>query len=243
MSAKRILVLSLLLLLKAGSAAAQSNEPDGEVQDGAWMSYREAYKLMIRFEKYGKPKQFIQSHLQVVPRDKSVPMDGVRMTLIGRSAQLDIALDAAGRAVFPLQKSAYDDNARLVLVLNRKIGMYTFQPRISIAPRADGVYEATDLRIACEQVLTYLRYIGDSAVRDKKCAGVIFSYAKNAPDPVVRFRGVDHAQSRMRVEEGGAFHDDTTMTFKTVAYHFADWPERGQIVTQTAPVAIGAMLK
>jgi len=232
MTITRLLSFSAILFLGAGNVMAQEE---------TWTSYRDAYKLMIRFEKYGKPKHLIQSHYQVVPRNGNLSLDGVRLTLTWSSTQLELPLDAAGRAVFPLLKSAYDDNARLLL--NRAPNLYMLQPQISIAPRADGVYETANLRAACEQILQYWRYVGKASMQDKQCVGVRFSYAINGRDAVVKFRSGEHAPTSLPVEEGSAFADDSGATYKTLTYRFSDWPEKGQIVTQSAPVAIAAVFK
>lgn len=226
MSSTRPLLLAILLLL--GGAGARAADT---VQDGEWMSYRDAYRQMIRFEKYGKPKQLIQQHLQVSPKDKGVSLDGVQLTLSGPATQLNLPLDAAGRAVFPFLKSAFDDNARLLL--NRKAGGFLLQPRISITPRADGTYDVADLRGACEQALEYLRHAG-KPVQDRKCAGVRFSFARNVAEPVVKLRG---ASAPLPVEDGSAFPDETGNTFRTITYRFTEG-EKGTLTTQGTPVAI-----
>ena len=231
MTFKRSFLIATLLLAAACARAAD----EAALQEGDWVSYRDAYKQMIRFEKYGKPKQLIQSHYQVVPKDRNTSLDGVRLTLAGASSPLNLPLDAAGRAVFPFLKSAYDDNARLVL--NRKGNQFVMQQRISIVPRADGSYEIADLRAACEQVLDYLRHIGKPAMQEKQCAGIRFSFARQGPDPVVRLKS---AQQPLAVEEGSAFPDDAGPVFKTVSYRFADAAEKGPLVTQGTPVAIAA---
>jgi hypothetical protein len=127
------------LLLAANVAVAEA--PDGE-----WLSYRDAYRAMVVFEKYGGPKHLIQNHFQVMPRAKAVSTDGLRLSLIGKSTQLNLPLDPLGRAVFPLLKAAYDENA--ALVLNRKPGQFVLRPRVSVLVRPDGVYEAAELRAA-----------------------------------------------------------------------------------------------
>ncbi|MDB5755009.1 MAG: hypothetical protein JWR56_1437, partial [Massilia sp.] len=85
----RHFTLFTALSLAAGIAAAQA--PDGE-----WVSYRDAYRAMVVFEKYGKPKHLIQNHYQVMPREKGVPAEGLRLTLQGKTMQLNLPLDAAG---------------------------------------------------------------------------------------------------------------------------------------------------
>ncbi|WP_394781951.1 hypothetical protein [Undibacterium sp.] len=247
MTHKHIFIF-VVALLAAGRSAAQSNDnemtqrkpgpPVAERQDGDWISYRDVYRLMIRFEKYGKPKQLIQNSYQVLPRDKKEPVEDLHFTLTGKTIRLDLPVDAAGRVSVPLLKAAYDENAELSL--NRKISLYVFRPRISIIARTDGIYESGDLQKACEQALNYLQYSGEMPAAGKKCVGVKFSYARNAGDTVARFRtGV--ILKPLPAAEGGAFIDDAGGVFKTAIYRFSDWPEQGQVITQSMPVAIAAL--
>jgi hypothetical protein len=203
-----------------------------------WIAYRDAYRQMIWFEKYGKPKQFLQNHLRLVPHDQHVPLEGLRLTLNGKTAQVALALDALGRAVFPFSKAAYDDNAELVV--NRKAGQFTARPWVSIVTRPDGMYAAADLRTACEQLLAYLRYSG--VARDKRCAGVQFSYPKGDPAQL-RFDAAGGAVSVLTAKEGPAFGGDVVQSFRVFAYRFASLPEAGQVVTSSTPLAIGAILE
>jgi hypothetical protein len=225
-------VFSALLLLAAGVAAAQA--PDGE-----WVSYRDAYRAMVVFEKYGRPKHLIQNHFQVMPREKGVPMEGVRLSLSGKSTQLNLPLDATGRTVFPLLKAAYDENA--ALVLNRKVGQFLLRPRVSVAVRPDGVYEAAELRAACDQALNFARY-ADASARSLSCAGVRFGFARKGATPAVRVRNGEPAPA-LPVAEGALFSDDPDDGFRTVLYRFADTPARGQVVTQEAPLAIAPVFE
>lgn len=220
--------LSLIaLLLLAGRAAAQA--PDGE-----WVSYRDAYKAMVVFEKYGKPKHLIQSQLQVMPRARGVSRDGLRLALEGKSTQLNLPLDATGRTVFPLLKAAYDDNA--ALVLNRKAGQFVLRPRVTLAVRADGVYEASELRAACDQALNYARYVEASA-RRLACAGVRIGFARKGAAPVVRLRNGESV-TQLPAGEGAIFADDPDESFQSVLVRFAELPARAQVVTQEAPLAL-----
>lgn len=216
----------LALLLTAGAAV-------GQAMDGEWMSYRDAYRSMVVFEKYGKAKHLIQHHLQVVGKDKTVSPEGLQLALQGKGTRLNLPLDATGRAVFPLLKAAYDENA--TLVLNRKGGHYLFRPRVSIVVRPDGVYEAADLRAACEQALAYQRYL-DPSLRASKCTGVRFVFAKGVLDPGVRLRKGDAAA--LPPGDGPAFQGDPYEGFRVVAYRFGDPLAREQVVTQNPPLAI-----
>jgi hypothetical protein len=223
------LIALVPLLLPAAPAAAQAHAGD-------WVSYRDAYRAMVVFEKYGGAKNFIQSHLQVIPKD-GASVDGLQLTLAGKSTQLQLPLDATGRAVFPLLKAAYDENA--VLVLNRKAGQYLFRPRVSIAIRHDGEYEVADLRAACEQALGFARH-ADASQRSRQCGGVRFVFQLRAGDTPAGLRrgGVESA---LPVVEGGVFAGDAGAGFATVTYRFAGSAERARVVTHHVPLAIAPL--
>jgi hypothetical protein len=206
--------------------------------DADWIAYRDAYRQMIWFEKYGKPKQFLQNHFRLQPRDKNVSMEGLRLTLNSKATQVTLALDALGRAVLPFSKAAYDDNAELVV--NRKPGQLKAGPWVSIATRPDGVYAAADLRAACEQLLAYLRYSGETG--SKNCVGVQFTYLKNDAAQV-QVHTAGGTTAALAVKEGPAFVGDVMQGFRVFAYRFAAWPEAGQVVTSAQPLAIAALLE
>ena len=225
--------LVLAGLLAAGVAAAQA--PDGQ-----WVSYREAYRAMVAFEKYGAPKNLIQQHYQVSPRERGTPADGVQLALEGKTSHVRMALDALGRSVFPLSKAAYDENA--ALVLNRRQEQFVLHPRISLQLRADGLYDAADLRAACEQALQFQRSV-DGAYRKRKCVGVRFSFAKRA-EAVVRVRRAGAgtgagAELALPVAEGAAFADDAQDGFQIAGYRFGEAGEK--VLTPNAPLAIAPL--
>ncbi|WP_332859212.1 hypothetical protein [Janthinobacterium svalbardensis] len=208
-------------------------------QEGSdWTAYRDAYRHMIWFEKYGKPKQLLQQHLRLRPRDAGVSTDGLRLTLHGTGAQLALPLDALGRAVFPFSKAAYDDNAELTW--NRKPGQITSSAWVSIVTRPDGVYAAADLRAACEQFLAYGRYTGGAG--GKRCAGVQFAYARTDAAQV-RYQGGDGAALPLAAQDGPAFPGDAVAGFRVFAYRFSAHPDGGQVLTSGTPLAIAALLE
>jgi hypothetical protein len=216
-------------LLAAGVVAAQ-------VPDGQWVSYREAYRAMVAFEKYGAPKQLIQQHYQVSPRERATTTDGVQLTLEGKTSHVRMALDPLGRSVFPLLKAAYDENA--ALVLNRRQEQFVLHPRISLQLRADGVYEAAELRAACEQALQFQRSV-DGAYRARSCVGVRFSFASKG-EALVRVRR-GGAELALAVGEGAAFADDAREGFQIVGYRFADALAGEKVLTPNAPLAIAPL--
>lgn len=221
----------LALLMACGGAAAAQPVDDG------WVSYREAYRAMVTFAKYGKAKNFLQNHYQVASKDGQAT-EGLRLMLSGRTTQLDLPLDPTGRTTLPLLKAAYDENA--VLVLNRKASGFTFQPRLSIVARVDGIYEGQDLRGACDQALQYLRST-DAGYHSRRCAGVRFAFPRRS-DAAVRVRDVER-EVALPPEEGAVFEGDANTDFRLMVYRFADWAERSQVISQNAPLAIAPVIE
>lgn len=223
-----ILAFCALLLTAAGAAAQQRQE--------TWVSYRDAYRAMVVFEKYGQPKNLIQQHLQVMPKEAGVSLQGVQLSLQGKSTELSLPLDGAGRAVFPLLKAAYDENASLVL--NRKPDDYRFRRRISIAVRPDGVYDLAELRAACAQVLAFVQY-AEPGAGGRRCVGVRFAFVKGQGEPGLRMRQADGSLRPLAALDGAAFADDPNAQYKVVNVMLG---ATGQVLTQAVPVVIGAVI-
>jgi hypothetical protein len=221
----RQLIASLALLLAAGPALAQAHEGDA-------VSYRDAYRAMVMFEKYGGAKNLLVSELQVLTRGSAAHAEGLQLTLAGRSTQLNLTLDALGRTVFPLQKTAYDENA--ALFLSRRGMGFTLRPQVSIAVRADGVYDMAELRAACAQALGFARYI-DASQRAHQCAGVRFVFPKKS-EGGARLRRPESQEHVLPLASGPAGGPDEG--FPAVTYRFAGADERGQVATYNAPLAI-----
>lgn len=215
------------LTLIATSAAAQSPGDD-------WVSYRDAYRAMVVFEKYGGPKNYLQSQLQVAPQDRGGGFDGMQLTLAGKTNQVNLPLDPLGRTAFPLLKAAYDEN--VALLLSRKIGSFTVRPRVSIALQADGVYEDSELRTGCEQALGFARY-GDGSLRSRQCGGVRFVFAKRNGEAGVRLHRADGSDVALAVVTAAAFQGDADDSFPTVLYRFGS-NDRAQLITTHPPLAI-----
>ena len=227
------LTACVTLMLTAGLAVAQPRA-------GEWVNYRDAYRAMVLFDKYGGPKNQIQNHLQVAPLTAGVSLEGAQLTLAGRTTQVNLPLDPLGRTSFPLLKAAYDDNA--TLVLNRKIGAFAVRPRVSLLPQADGVYDDAILRTACEQALGFARYV-DASLRARQCGGVRFVFAKRSPGSAggtgiaVRLHRPDGADQPLPLVTGAAFQGDLDEAFPTVVYRF-DGAERAQVISANIPLAI-----
>ncbi|MDY0965017.1 hypothetical protein [Massilia sp. CFBP9026] len=220
------LTACVTLLLTAGMAVAQPRA-------GEWVNYRDAYRAMVLFDKYGGPKNLLNNQLQVLPRDKGVLEPGVQLLMKGKTVQTSLALDPLGRAVLPLLKAAYEENA--VLTPNRPLGGFTVKPRVSLALRADGSYEVADLRAACEQALGFARY-ADNSARGRQCVGVRLVFPKNGEAAGVRVR-TGGAEQALAPSRGAAFAGDAADDFPIVTYRFGAQPA-GQVVTYNVPLAI-----
>jgi hypothetical protein len=219
----RPLILFQMLLLAAGLAAAQA-------RDDEWVSYRDVYRSMVVFEKYGGAKNLLQAQLQVMPREPGTAQ--TQLTLSGKSTQLNLPLDATGRTTLPLLKAAYDENA--VLVLGSR-GSFVVRPRVSIVLRADGIYDTADLRTACEEAAGFARYVDRSFGR-KHCVAVRFVFAKKG-EAQMQARRAGGGRAGLQVTEDVAFPGDADAGFPVVVYRFAG-DERIQLVTSKAPLAI-----
>ncbi len=241
-------ILAILMLLATGLAAAQVSAQEAAGKNvivefssekpADWLSYRDAYKAMLWFEKYGKPKNLIQNHYQISAKDKIASIETLHLSLVSKSTRLNLPLDATGRTVLPLLKAAYDDNAELIL--NQQASQYQFRARASILIRPDGIYDASDLRTACEQLLAYQNTLGNNDLRGKKCSGVRFVYAKKSLDTQVELRSSGHSAQVLPITDGAAFWDESNDNFKTVIYVFSSGTEKIQLVTRSAPIAISA---
>jgi hypothetical protein len=226
------LTACVTLLLTAGMAVAQSHA-------GEWVNYRDAYRAMVLFDKYGGPKNLLHNQLQVLPRDKGVLGEGVQLHLKGKTVQTSLALDATGRATLPLLKAAYDENA--VLSPSRALGGFTVRPRVSLALRADGSYGVNDLRAACEQALGFARYV-DSSARDQQCVGVRLVFSKQGEAASVRLRAGAAgagAEQVLPLVRAAAFTGDVDDDFPVLNYRFgASTGAQAQLITYSAPLAI-----
>ncbi|MDN4036677.1 hypothetical protein [Massilia sp. YIM B02443] len=229
----------LTLLIAAAPAVAQAQARAGAAAGAdAWVSYRDAYRAMVLFEKYGGPKHLLQNHLQVQPQAKGVLGEGAGLVLNGKTVQTTLPLDATGRATLPLLKAAYDENA--VLAPNRALGPFALRARVTLAPRADGAYEAAELRAGCEQALAFARHT-DATARSRQCAGVRLVFPKKGAEAAVRVRAGGTEQV-LPVARGAAFAGDADDDFPVVTYRFnAQGAAQGvtsQLVTYNAPLAI-----
>ncbi|NHZ61693.1 hypothetical protein F1735_05145 [Massilia sp. CCM 8694] len=220
----------LALLSAAGSASTRAAAAE-------WLSYRDAYRTMIVFEKYGRPKNYLQNQIQLVPARKRALPEDIELSLQLKDSTVHLPLDAIGRAVFPVLKVAFDENAPLLI--DGGAGPVSFRARISIMSRADGVYDSAELRAACAQALDYQRYTGASA-HASACVGVRFVYPLDGPAPQLRVRGNGQA-ALLPVALGAAFPGDEHGAYRVVNYRFAD--AAGQVLAASPPLAIAPLIE
>ncbi|MFZ6654994.1 hypothetical protein [Undibacterium sp. TJN19] len=221
------------------------NPPGGQqveisaIRDAEWGSYRRAYKASAYFETFIRTRPLIQAHLQLRPV-KDVSMEGLSLHLAGEKTSLDIAVDSIGRATIPMLKQAYAEDA--VLRLNRPAGLFYFSGRYSIKEHEGGVYDANEMRSACEQLLSAQRESGYRIrLIGKKCAGIKYVYALMDNGVSVSFTDTQKQMHSLPVTDNLPFEDNSMGKYKVATYRFADWPQQGQIITLRKPLAIGTL--
>ena len=238
--------LALVGLAHAGNAApapelAASQEVQVQgVLDAEWSSYRRAYGASAFFERFTRTRPLIQAQMQVRPVAPDATLSGLHLRIVGAKTRLEIVVDAMGLADVPQLKEAYDEDA--VIRLNRAKGLYYFSGRYTIKPRPDGVYDASTLREACEQLIGAQRASGYRArLFFKKCVGVKFVYARGDAAAAVDFKGIDGSTRTLQPTELHPFEDESMGLYSVVVYRFADLPAKGQLVPRTPPMAIGTL--
>lgn len=210
------------------------------VRDPEWASYRQAYKAAARAASYTRNRPLIQAQMQIRPLQPAASLEGLKLHLTGDSTNVDIAVDALGRADIPISKQAYDEDA--VLRLNRQKGLYYFSGRYSVKEHADGVYQLAELRAACEQLIDAQRATGYRLrLLGKQCAGIKFSYPAGAAAAIVEVRDADGATHAVVLSDGHPFEDNSMGLYKVAVVRFADLPAQATIVTRDKPLAVGTL--
>lgn len=244
----RFLLAAAALLPLAAGAGVPVALPEApsvtitETRDAEWAGYRHGYKAAARYARLTSTRPLIQAHMQIQPVDPALPLDGIKIFLVGATTSLEIPVDAIGRANLPLLKQAYDEDA--VLRLNRQKGHYHFSGRFSIRERDDGIYDAADLRQACEQLLSAQREDGSLfRLLGKKCVGVKFIYplADAAADGALAFRDSTGKTGAIAAAADQPFSGRRMGLYKVATYRFADWPQLGQVIAARRPLAIGTL--
>lgn len=231
------LLLAPLLALMPALGVAQSADPG--LEGRLWWSYRDAYRALVRFEKLDQPKQGLQQRLQVQPRNPGHSIDGLRLSLLGRRTALELPLDAAGQAQVPLMKSAFDDNA--ALVLNRSAEDFGFRIRVSIAPRPDGVYALNELRSACAQVLALQRQFAPERVSGKQCKGVSLAFAREGA-PSVSLRQAD-AERRLATTPGPLYPGEPDRLHSVLMLRWEHATDDAELRVASMPLVIAAVIE
>lgn len=245
----RIFLLTALSLVLLPARAEQSTPAAPSVdavpqvtvtaeRDPEWASYRRAYKAAAFFAPFTRDRPLIQAHMQIRPLAPTASLEGLRVHLASTHVQMDIPVDALGRAQIPMDKQAYEDDA--VLSLNRQKGQYYFSGRYSIRERADGVYPVADLRAACEQLIDAQRDSGYSLrLFRKRCAAakLIYPLAGAVPDVVLRL--ADGRESPLPAAPDWPFEDGSMGQYRVVRVSFAAVPAGATVLARTRPLGIG----
>lgn len=148
-------------------------------RDPEWSSYRDAYDFSKQLEKFDKPKNFVEIHYLLRPKDSEVNTTNLKLKIIGETTDIDMPVDIRGRAKIPVNETAFKEDAQIIA--NRGRGSFRFLELIQIKPTENGYYELADLKKACEQVREFYiyahHYLSLNAIkmRNKKCIGIEFA--------------------------------------------------------------------
>jgi hypothetical protein len=242
---KHLLCALLALATHAACAAGQSGQPPTTVEivakrDAEWASYRHAYQAASRFAQYTRTRPLIQAHMQIMPLREGLSLAGLRIELAGETVKLEIPVDPIGRATLPMNQQAYDEDA--VLRLNRQKGNFRFSGRFSIREQDSGMYDAAELRAACEQMLSVQRDSGNRfRLMGKKCVGVKFIYPPASAGAALALNDAAGKPGAIGATDAAPFDGIPLGLYKVVLYRFDVWPAQGQIVAAQRPLFIGAL--
>jgi len=208
--------------------------------DAEWASYRHAYEANAFIGKFVRKRPLIKAQMQVRPLDPKTPLTGLQVHLVGAKTRIELPVDDIGLVDVPQLKPAYDEDA--VLRLNRPKGLYRFSGRYSIRERDDGVYAASELAAACDQMIGAQRESGYRVrLWGLKCVGVKFVYPATDTAASVDFHAGDDKVTPITAVDGLPFEDGSMGVYKVVVLRFADWPRDGRVVTAVKPLAIGTV--
>lgn len=204
------------------------------------MSYRDAYKSMLWFEKYGEKKNLIQNHLQVVFNENAPDFKNQHLILISKNTRISLPLDEMGRTVLPLLKSAYDENAELILDLpfEPKSTQASFLSMISIKIRLDNNYDSANLLLACEQALKFQHFMGVEAVNDKHCKGVYFIYSDSDKLASIKIKSANGEEKELSQSTHFLINQGDTAKLKKVSVLLEKNSDKARVMTKSAPLAI-----
>ncbi|MCK9684424.1 hypothetical protein [Scleromatobacter humisilvae] len=240
--------IAVTLLLAAALAPGMGRTAESEPQhvevagalDAEWASYRYAYEAASFIGKFLRKRPLIQAQMQLRPVDPATPVTGLKVRLVGKTTDIELAADDIGLVTVPQLKQAYDEDA--VLRLNRPKGLYKFSGRYTIKARDDGRYSVADLRDACEQMIGAQRESGYRIrLWGKKCVGVKFVYPAGDTAAALDFHAADDRVTPIGATDGKPFEDDSMGDYKIVVVRFEDWPKGGRIVAGMKPLAIGTV--
>jgi hypothetical protein len=129
-----------------------------------------------------------------------------------------------------------------VLRLNRRAGGYRFSGRYSIKEKDSGLYDAAELRAACEQLISAQRDAGNVfRLLGKKCVGVTFVYPLADDGAAIEFRDAQGKPGVIGASDGEPFESQPMGRYMVATYRFSAWPAQGTVAAARRPLAIGTL--
>jgi hypothetical protein len=234
--------IASLIFFNANSIADEHQVDDPSViisstKDPQWMSYRLAYRALEWHESYSKPKNFIRLSFQLWPKEEDTTLNNLHLKLIGDHTNIELELDEGLQISIPKLKSAYEDNAEFLI--NRRAGSFYFQNTGSINLNLNGIYPVKDLRIACDQLLTYLRdarTIFRLQTIGKKCTGVTFAFGATIEAPKLALHNEQN-----EIIPLNTIKPSPKKLGKNVEFKFLLGNSEGEIIAYDLPITINGI--
>lgn len=233
---RRLFSIVWFALFPAISAASESVPTSTEkvvvvgTRDPAWMSYREAYRVMQTFEESTLPKDLIKVSYQVYTSTPDSFARPLTLMLEGPATHLQLELDPMGRAHIPLLADAYAEGAEFML--NRPPGTYQFRYLVQL--KIARHYDYATLKTACKQVLDMYYRLGKPLDRlkmvGKSCTGTRFMFSTAPALGAVQVVTQQGSQALL-------------VQRRSVLFRFNDWPAHAVVQTQTLPLAVEILME
>jgi hypothetical protein len=171
------------------------------VHDPAWMSYRDARRVVEMFERYAKPKDLVRLLYSLEPKwPESFRYDGLTFAVEDDEHVVPLPL-RFGYADMLLHPPVNERQARFVV--NRPRGTLTLDYNISVAPRADQHYEQPYQRKGCAQAFDLYRTqttLTELSTAGKQCVGLQFFLLSD--DSIVVQRDIDGEERELPAQRG-----------------------------------------
>lgn len=116
-------------------------------KDSTWQKYTNMRAGLEAYKKH-RPALAPESSLRFVVESSSVPIEKIRIAIVGRDAAVDIKVEQDGTFVLPDNLPELDEEAELRI--NQKLNLVSWRPSVLSFAQGEGRRRLGDLRLECE---------------------------------------------------------------------------------------------